>query len=374
MEKKFCILIEDDWEVLGNGLGNVAQLQYLPSLYFMKLAKRLGINLTFMVEVVQQLEFIKHLDQDYNIRVQKNLWDDNIRLMIDYGFDVQLHLHPQWLNAEYKDDYFFLRDNWNMGKYEPAEQEKMITESIAYLENLIRPMKSDYKVVAYKGGSWGLQPSDSLFKTLDKAGVRVVMGVREGMSMPKNGVNYEGLEEKVMPYSPDYADIKKVSATKNNITIIPLQPFEPGLVPLTSIAASIAKRKINKQDAMRHYYDNRIPEAISNLSPFAGESKLRFAAKPYTTHLKIGNQPFTYLKSSIDSVINNLKNSEYKRIPIVIECHTKQYPQYYSDIEKFLSYILEKYNDVVEFKTLSAFSKEIDENPSIVKVKNAGTN
>ena len=124
MEKKFCILIEDDWEVLGNGLGNVAQLQYLPSLYFMKLAKRLGINLTFMVEVVQQLEFIKHLDQDYNIRVQKNLWDDNIRLMIDYGFDVQLHLHPQWLNAEYKDDYFFLRDNWNMGKYEPAERRK----------------------------------------------------------------------------------------------------------------------------------------------------------------------------------------------------------------------------------------------------------
>ena len=45
MKKRFNILIEDDWEVMGNGLGNVAQLQYLPSMFFMKLAKRLGIKL-----------------------------------------------------------------------------------------------------------------------------------------------------------------------------------------------------------------------------------------------------------------------------------------------------------------------------------------
>ena len=42
MKKRFNILIEDDWEVMGNGLGNVAQLQYLPSLFFMKLAKHWG--------------------------------------------------------------------------------------------------------------------------------------------------------------------------------------------------------------------------------------------------------------------------------------------------------------------------------------------
>ena len=35
MNKKFVVLIEDDFEVMGNGLGTVEDLQYLPALSFM---------------------------------------------------------------------------------------------------------------------------------------------------------------------------------------------------------------------------------------------------------------------------------------------------------------------------------------------------
>ncbi len=370
MKKRFCILIEDDWEVLGNGLGNVAQLQYLPSLYFMKLARRLGIDLTFMVEVAQQLEFNKILDTDYNLRVQKNLWDDNIRLMIEYGFDVQLHLHPQWFRAENKDGYFLLRDNWNIGRYDHATQHSLISDSVSYLENLIRPIKPDYKVVAYKGGSWGLQPSGTLLEELDKAGVRIVMGVRKGMALPGNGVDYMEVEESVMPYSPVYEDLRKMDSKKNNIAVIPLQPYSPGPLPLGSFVYRLLKAKVNPADPMRHFYDQPVPEKVKALSPFNNESKLKFGLKPYTTHLKIGNQPFRYLKSSFDSVLNNLRKTPYERIPVVIECHTKQYPQFYNDIERFLSYVQEKYNADVEFKTMTAFAKELEANPSMIKTKN----
>src|SRR4051812_13708019 len=107
MSKKFCVLIEDDWEVLGNGLGNVAYHQYIPSLAFMKMAKKMGIRISFMVDVVQQLIYQKP-QADYNITLQKKLWDENVILMKQYGFDVQLHLHPQWYNAVKKDDHFHL--------------------------------------------------------------------------------------------------------------------------------------------------------------------------------------------------------------------------------------------------------------------------
>ena len=40
MKKKFLILIEDDFEIMGNGLGNVAELQYLPALTLMNIAKK----------------------------------------------------------------------------------------------------------------------------------------------------------------------------------------------------------------------------------------------------------------------------------------------------------------------------------------------
>ena len=109
MEKKFSIIIEDEWELLGNSLGSVASHQYIPSLIFMKMAKKLGIKLTFMVDVAQQLEFTKHLSKRYKFQVQKNIWDNSILLMKEYGFDVQLHLHPEWLNASLNGDFIFLK-------------------------------------------------------------------------------------------------------------------------------------------------------------------------------------------------------------------------------------------------------------------------
>ncbi len=371
MKKRFNILIEDDWEVMGNGLGNVAQLQYLPSLFFMKLANRLGIKLTFMVDVVQQLVYSNHIHSDYNIKLQKNLWDDNILLMKSYGFDVQLHLHPQWMNATLKDGFFYLGNNWNFGRYSNADQDMLIRESVNYLENLITPIDPDYKVIAYKGGSWGLQPSGDLLRNMEKHGIRIVMGVRKGMALPSNGVDYTTLEEPNMPYYPDYNDLCKVSPEKKEITIIPLQIVTPGIKGLSYLAADMVKRKISKKDSIRHFYNGQIPDKISGLSPVSEDSRPRFPFVNYKTHLKIGNQPYSYLKTSFDQVINRLSDTPFERIPILIECHTKQYNNYFKDIERFLSYVLEKYGDIAEFSCLTEYLKEIDAKTNMVKLKTA---
>ena len=369
MSKRFNILIEDDWEVMGNGLGNVAQLQYLPSMFFMKLARRLGINLTFMVDVVQQLVYKEHSHRDYNLKLQKNLWDDTVLLMKSYGFDVQLHLHPQWKNAKHEKDFFYLDNNWNFGKYSPADQETIISDSINYLEELIKPIDPDYRVIAYKGGSWGLQPSGDLLRNMEKHGIRIVTGVRKGMYLPGNGVDYRNLEEPVMPYYPDYNDLCKISTEKKEIFIVPLQTVKPGITGLGYLAVDLVKRKISKKDSLRHYYDDNIPNRIFELSPIAEESKPKFPFISYKTHLKIGNQPFNYLKTSFDQVIKQLTDTPYQRIPILIECHTKQYNNYYGDIERFLSYVLDKYGDIVDFSTLSEFLREVETKADMVRLK-----
>ncbi|HRI25356.1 MAG TPA: hypothetical protein PLZ45_11805 [Ferruginibacter sp.] len=372
MSKRFTILIEDDWEVMGNGLGNVAQLQYLPSMFFMKLARRLGIKLTFMVDVVQQLEYRKYASgNDFNLKLQKNLWDDSVRLMKSYGFDVQLHLHPQWMNAKKEGDFFFLSDNWNFGRYTDAEQDYLISESVNYLHDLLRPIDPDYKVVAYKGGSWGLQPSGNLLKNMEKHGIKIVTGVRQGMYLPGNGVDYRSLEESTMPYYPVYDDLCKVSPDKKGVFIIPLQTVTPGVAGLGYLAVDLVKRKISKKDSMRHYYDGQVPAKIYELSPIAEESKPRFPYVSYKTHLKIGNQPFSYLKASFDQVIKQLSGTAHKKIPILIECHTKQYNNYYGDIERFLAYVQDKYGDVAGFNTLSGYLKETEADAGMIKLKTA---
>ena len=105
--------------------------------------------------------------------------------MKDYGFDVQLHLHPQWFQAKKRGDHFLLSNVWNIGRYKPEEQAIIIGDGINYLEKLIRQVDPAYKVIAFKGGSWGLQPSQNLFKVLGENGIRMVMGVRNDLKFPK---------------------------------------------------------------------------------------------------------------------------------------------------------------------------------------------
>ncbi|WP_157474075.1 hypothetical protein [Flavihumibacter petaseus] len=370
MAKKFCILLEDDWEVMGNGLGNVAQLQYLPSLFLMKTLKKLGGTMTFMVDVVHQLRYLQSDISDRNLRMQSRIWEENVLLMKDYGFDVQLHLHPQWFEAVRTGDHFLLGNNWNIGRYAPELQRKMISEGIDYLENLIRPHYPDYKVIAFKGGSWGLQPSETLFQAMADKGVRIIMGVRNGLRLPNSGTDYSNIEEKIMPYYADPSDIRKVSRKKEDIVIVPQPEYAPSIFPMISLGIDLVKQKLIGRDDTAWYYQEPIPATIKSLSPLMDEKKMQFSWNPYRTHLKIGNQPFYYLKSSIDSIIKRLRDYPERRIPLVMESHTKQFLAHYKHIEAFLKYILDAYGDEVEFLTLSQYYRELQQDPTVIRQKN----
>ena len=369
MPKKFIILLEDDWEVWGNGLGNVAQLQYLPSLFLMKTLKRLGATMTFMVDVVHQMRYLEADIQDKSLQIQRKLWEENVLLMKDYGFDVQLHLHPQWHNAIQKGQHFHLNANWNIGRYSRAEQEIIVGEGIDYLEQLVRQVDPTYKTIAFKGGSWGLQPSENLFSILERKGIRIVMGVRNGLKLPISGTDYTDTEETVMPYYPDYTDIRKIASEKKGIVIIPQPEYSPSLVSMLALGYDMVKQKILRLDDTAHFYGEPVPLEIRHLSPLMDEKKLQFRSNPYQTHLKVGNQPYTYLKSSIDAVMGRLKDVPGERIPIILESHTKNFLQHYKPIERFLEYILQRYGDIAEFGTLSGFLNELESNPGMIKIK-----
>jgi len=369
MKKKLLVLIEDDFEIMGNGLGNVADLQYLHALFLMNIAEELGIKLTFTVEVVQQLNFNKYKHLNPNIRVQKKLWDEVVCMMAERRFDVQLHLHPQWLNAEYKDGNFHLSDNWNIGLYKPSEQKQLITESIDYLNFLLKPILPDYKIIAFKAGGWGLQPSESLLQELAQAGIRIVMGVRDGLKIPSGSVDYTKLEEKYLPYHPSTTKITELASERNELVIIPLQPYAPGPIALLKLACGLTINKIRCRNNQHSYFEKSALNGTRAQSLSTDKKIFKLSTHPYYTHLKIGNQPFSYLKASFDSVIKRMRLYDIERIPILIETHTKQYHNHYDDIKRFLVYLTEHYETELEFGDMTSYLKEIDENYKLVKVK-----
>ena len=357
-KKKFLLLIEDDCEVMGNGLGNVMEHQFLPSLMMMELAQRYNVKMTFMVDVAHQLTLRRHLD-DTKLRIQSELWDDMVLLMKSMEFDVQLHLHPQWVGSKYKDGNFFLDSNWNVGRCDYQTQRTLITQAVAYLQDLIRPTFPDYSVHSFKAGSWGMQPSAGLLELFSEVGISILMGPRDGMVLPHWGVNYESLEEKDLPYQPDSEDITKISKTKSPFCVLPLQVYEPNLVTLSRLVLNEVSRRVFGVNELRYLHKNPIHEDIVNLGKGSFRNFLKPSIKPYRTHLKIGSQSFSFMKDSFDSVIKRLDVYDVPRIPVVIESHTKQYRNNFAEIEKFLYYVNDKYSDSVEFGDMTMLADEI---------------
>ena len=91
-------------------------------------------------------------------------------------------------------------------------------------------------------------------------------------------------------------------------------------------------KKIGNKSLLKYYYQSKIDKKILNLAPLNSNKKLHFSLHPYHTHLKIGNQPFSYLKNSFDTTIENLMRIDKINISIVIETHTKQFLNHYSEI------------------------------------------
>ena len=367
--KKFLILIEDDFEIKGNGLGNVADLQYLPALALLNIAKKYNAKITFMVDVAHQLT-LRANSTHPEIRVQSTLWDETVLLLKESGHDVQLHLHPQWIDARYKNGYFYLSDNWNLGRYDSAIQHKLIIDSVEYLTSLLRKKFPEYKVCAFKAGSWGVQPSANLQTILEDLGIHIILGVRDGLKILNQGIDFTNLEENHLPYYPEIEDITKVSENVRNLIVIPLQPYAPDLMTTLKYVFNQVVTKHRYKTNSSYYSPHPVPNEIKNLDPLKNITLFTFSSHPYHTHLKIGNQSFLYLKKSFDNIINRLEQYDIERIPIVIESHTKQYRNHYKDIEKFIAYIAEHYESKAEFGDMTQASLELREFPHLARSKN----
>ncbi len=369
--KKFVILIEDDFEVMGNGRGNVADLQYLPALSFMNIANKYNAKITFMVDIAHKLMLEKLSPDHPELDIQNTILDKTILLMKSMGHDVQLHLHPQWLNSRYKDGHFYLSEKWNIGLYDQQEQKDLIQGSVNHLTQLLGKKYPEYSVCAFKAGSWGMQPSATLLAALKEAGINIVMGVREGLQIPSQGLDYRMLEEKYLPYYPDSNDITKLAENTKNPVVIPMQPYAPDLGTFSRYALNQVVTKLRYKNTSSYYEASAAPQQVKALNPINDSKIFSAALRPYRTHLKIGNQPLSYLKSSFDDVIRELDKRDDARIPILIESHTKQHHHYYDDIDRFFSYITNKYESKIEFGDMTSFSHELKVNPGLARVKSA---
>lgn len=124
-----------------------------------------------------------------------------LRRAVAAGQDVQLHLHPHWpVATPGAGGWAFPPAAYALGNLGSDETgvaravERLAREGRAYLEELLQPVRPDYRCLAFRAGGYALQPRErGVLAGLAAAGLRIDSSFVPGMchSSPNGGVAFD---------------------------------------------------------------------------------------------------------------------------------------------------------------------------------------
>ena len=163
-----------DYEIHGNGEGCPYALMVEPTNRMMDLFDQYGAKLTIMADMAEILKFGEYKGQtgqdDYYYDAIVAQLQDAIRR----GHDVQLHLHPSYFNARQKEGRW-IQDwsEYNFARLPLARMNEIMILGKRILEELLTPIASDYKCIAFRAANWSMCPSQNAVQALVRNGFEI---------------------------------------------------------------------------------------------------------------------------------------------------------------------------------------------------------
>ncbi len=173
------LMFTNDWELFGDGSGNFVEIQERPLLEMLKVFSEHQAHLTLFSEIGQQWAH-RTLNTPWSTAIADR-WDALLKLSIQQGHDVQLHLHPTWLNAKYTNEKWLLDySQWQLASLGSDRIRQVIRQGRETLEALLRPIRSDYRCLAFRAGAFCIQPEAITIPALRHEGIHIDSSVVPG--------------------------------------------------------------------------------------------------------------------------------------------------------------------------------------------------
>jgi len=173
-----------DYEIYGNGLGSLKQLILEPAEKLLTLFREQEVRFVVFVEAAE-LEAIESRGTDDAIDAVKQ----QIRNFHREGFEIGLHIHPQWNDANYEKGKWQLNyNNYNLC-YLPRERiADIIEHSIKYLRRILNI--NSFTPLSYRAGNWLFQPTQPTASILADWGIKIDSSVFKGGVQHTHGLDY----------------------------------------------------------------------------------------------------------------------------------------------------------------------------------------
>jgi hypothetical protein len=350
MKPKIHLALTHDWELRGDGSGDIEEIQFSPLRRLLEIYERARARTTFMPDIMQQLRF-RQLQSDHpELQSLADKWDERVREAFRQGHDVQLHLHPQWLNGEYKNGQWRLSGDWSIAKYDRDAARSMLTEAKSYLDRLLQPVDPEYRCVAFRAGALAAAPSDHLFENLASLGLGLDVSIAPGLVADDHdlGLDYRNCDEDFLPFYPNLKDARKLSGQPGPIVCVPLNHFYGSRRAVTRQNLSLARKRIANRSSASAYESGGVP-AKSKVA-LAFEKVIKPAVKRKYFVSDTGRLDYPLMKEMLASIRRRADKTGLNEVPVVVTNHPKDIRDW-KGLERFVGELAQA--DDIKFITLS---------------------
>lgn len=346
------LILTLDYELYGNGSGNIYTHIIEPTERILVLAEQYKAKVTFFVEVVEfwriEEEWLKGNKMGYD----RNPIDDirkQLQTAYKQGHDIQLHIHPQWVDAEYKNGEWNVNlAAWRLGGYDKQGEyslSKLLKKGKETLEEWIRPIDPNYECIALRAGGYNIQPSQEIVKAMKEVGLRIDSSIYPGGRETGTLSNY------------DYSNIakdKEFWQAGNELE----KEGENGIYELPIVAFPIKRwKKFASIERIKSTLKNRKSAKDSfeaKTSTADGKKSSKLDKIKYFFQEEWQTWDYCLFSASLHNhFIKKIKQQEGRKVFTLVG-----HPKSYMGGDGF-KHLLIKTNDNYKYKTISQFAKSL---------------
>lgn len=220
-----------DYELFGDGSGDVFRHMIEPTNRVLQICDKYGIKTTLFLEVVEYLKLKQEWDRGNTMGYQNNpveAIEKQLQSAAVNGHDIQLHIHPQWVDARYENEEWKVDlSNWRLGSFRETGRytiERLLEEGKRTIENIVNPVLPDYECIALRAGGYNIMPSDTVYKAMKKTGLKLDSSVFPGgyEDGELSNYDYRFVSDKLDCWWATPEDITKGSDNHREILEVPI--------------------------------------------------------------------------------------------------------------------------------------------------------
>lgn len=316
-----------DYEIYGNGDGSLKDLVLEPAERLRETFLKWDARFVNFVEV-GELEQIEKYATDPDIAAVKRQVGDLYR----EGFEIGLHLHPQWCNARYEEGGWRLDlSEYNLCTLPAGRIAEIIDQSLGYLRSLVGQF--DFTPLSFRAGNWLFQPTETAANVLARKGLKLDSSVFKGGLQHNHTLDYRRTMK-----NGDYWHFDR--------DVTEPSPAGPWIeVPIYSEMVPLWKMPTGKRMSLGNSFGGATSQGF--MKKF---NRLRdFARLRYPLKLDFTRMTLNELTSMMERVIVRDHADPQRYRPVVAIGHTKDLVDLQT-VDAFLSFLREKGIAVATFE------------------------